>query len=167
MSEKNKIKLKLIEKVRNNKKLQYVLIISLVLLIIVIYAVSGLIKSNSNKVINSASVVSDLESRLTETLNKVEGAGKVSVVINVESGMQTVLAMKTIVTENSSGKTVEESPLIVNGETVTIKELYPEITGVLIVAEGADNIVVYRKLQQATTSLLNVNVNKIEILKMK
>jgi len=163
---KGKIKFKIFDKIKNSKKLQYIFVISLVLIILLVYVVSIVIKPKEAS-ISSNSVVADLENRLTKTLNNVEGAGKVSVVINVESGMETVLAMKTTITENSSGKKIEESPIVVNGETVTLKEVYPEIVGVLIVAEGADNIVVYRKLQQATVSLLDVNVNKIEILKMK
>ena len=51
--------------------------------------------------------------------------------------------------------------------TVTLKEEYPKITGVLIVAEGAENLIVNYKIQQATMSLLNIEADKIEILTMK
>ena len=76
--------------------------------------------------------------------------------ITVESGMETVLAMKTTSTETADGNKIEEEPVIVNGKTVVLKEKYPEITGVLIVAEGADNIAVVSKIQRATTSLLEI-----------
>ena len=111
--------------------------------------------------------VEELENKLSQTLSKVSGAGNVSVVITVESGMQTVLANKTVTTTNSNGTTTEESPIIVNGKTVVLKELYPKIIGVLIVAQGANNIAVLNKLQQATVSLLNIELNQIEILTMK
>jgi len=104
---------------------------------------------------------------LSKTLSSVSGAGKVSVVITVESGMQTVLASKTVTTSDENGTKIEESPIIVNGKTVVIKELYPKITGVLIVAQGANNISVLSKLQQATVSLLDIELNQIEILTMK
>ena len=51
--------------------------------------------------------------------------------------------------------------------TAHAKENYPEITGVLIVAKGANSISVLTKIQNATTSLLDININKIEILTMK
>jgi stage III sporulation protein AG len=48
-----------------------------------------------------------------------------------------------------------------------IKEKFPEITGVLIVAEGGQSISVLKRIQQATVSLLDINLNQIEILTMK
>ena len=80
--------------------------------------------------------------------------------------METVLAMKTITTEGVNGKETVTTPIILNGKTVITKEIFPEITGVLIVAKGADKIYVKNKILQATSSLLDVNVNKIEILTM-
>ena len=110
--------------------------------------------------------VNDLENRLSKTLSKVKDAGKVSIVITVESGMETVLAMNTVTKETSAGIQTETTPLIINGKTVVVKELYPKITGVLIVAEGAKSITVMNKLQQATISLLDINIDQIEILSM-
>ena len=123
--------------------------------------------NQSSKSQNSVdSYVTNLEERLSKTLSKVKGAGKVSVIITVESGMETVLASKIITTETPTGTEVEETPLIVNGKTVVVKELYPKIVGVLIVAEGANNISVMNKIQQATISLLDIQLNQIEILSM-
>jgi len=59
-----------------------------------------------------------------------------------------------------------EGTITVNGKTVVVKEVFPEISGVIIVAEGANKILVKNKILQATSSLLDVNVNKIEILTM-
>ena len=115
----------------------------------------------------SEQYVQSLEKRLSSTLSKVEGVGKVSVVINVESGMETILAMKTTVVETSSGKETTQTPLLVNGKTVVVKEKYPNIVGVLIVCEGAGNISVLYKIQQATVSLLDIELKQIEILTMK
>ena len=109
----------------------------------------------------------NLENRLIKTLKKVEGVGDVDVVITIESGVETVLAMETISKKTSNGTEITEKPLIINGKTVVVKELYPKISGVLIVAEGANKISVVSKLQQATISLLDININKIEILTMK
>ena len=44
--------------------------------------------------------------------------------------------------------------------------MYPKITGVLIVAEGANNLSVMNRLQQATMSLLDIDINQIQILSM-
>lgn len=157
---------KLMEKIKTNKKIQFLLII-ICLLIALVFIFKDVLFQNKNEVVDSVnSYVSNLETRLSQTLSKVDGAGKVSVVITVESGMETVLAMKTTITENSYGKETVETPITVNGKTVVVKEMYPKIIGVLIVAEGANKISVMTKIQQATVSLLDININQIEILSM-
>ena len=159
----------LFEKIKNNKLFQY-LIIGILAVTLIFLACT---KSKSNESQNYSQVdevsayLENLEEKLSKTLSSVSGAGKVSVVITVESGMQTVLASKTVTTSDENGTKIEESPIIVNGKTVVIKELYPKITGVLIVAQGANNISVLSKLQQATVSLLDIELNQIEILTMK
>ena len=158
---------KILNKIKTNKFLQYLLVI--VLLVVAAFILFGgeIFNKNTASGSFSESYVSDLELRLENALSKVEGAGQVSVVITVESGMESVLAMETVTKESSAGKETIETPIIVNGKTVTLKEMYPKITGVLIVAEGANKIGVLNRIQQATTSLLDINVNQIEILTMK
>ena len=107
--------------------------------------------------------VNDLENRLRNTLSQVDGAGKVSVVITVESGMETVLATETVINETTMGKETIKKPIIVNGKTVVVKEMYPKIIGVLIVAEGAGNIGVMTRIQKATTSLLDIEITPISV----
>lgn len=154
--------------VKNTKLLKIILII--ILSVILVYVLFGNLfqTTKSEKELDSVEqYVKNLEDKLKETLSNVDGVGKVSVVISVESGMETVLATKTTTTETVSGKETVETPIIVNGKTVVIKNLYPKIVGVLIVAKGGDDIFVMKKIQQATTSLLNININQIEILAMK
>ena len=160
----------LTEKVKNNKKIKYLLIglLLAVLIVAILFPSINKIKGgNEDTLVQNTDFVSSLESKLSQTLSKVDGVGKVSVVIMVKSGMETVLAMKTTVTETSNGTETVQTPIIVNGDTIIVKELYPEITGVLIVAEGAENITVMKRLQQATVSLLDVKIDQIEILGMK
>ena len=141
------------EFIRKNKKLQYFIIIAMLILITFTFVFSTdstLANNYSTESSFLQSYVTDLENRLAKTLSKVKDAGNVSVVITIESGMETVLAMNTVTKETSSGTQTETTPLLINGKTVVVKEVYPKITGVLIVAEGANNIGVMTKLQQAT-----------------
>ncbi len=160
----------LFEKIRANKKIQCI-IISVFLIIIVCIFLFGYTEKDDSKVVKSdpiSSYVTNLELKLSNVLSNVSGAGKVSVVISIESGMETVLAMQTTTKESAGGQVeTQTSPIIINGKTVVIKELYPKVKGVLIVAEGAKNISVMSKLQQATMSLFDIEINQIEILTMK
>ena len=155
------------EKLKKNKKTQYVVLglLAIIALLIFMFGYKNQQSTTSTSTDYVANYVENLEERLSDVLGKVKGAGNVSVIITVESGMETVLAMKTITKEDVNGKIeTETTPIIVNGKTVVLKELYPKIVGVLIVSDGAKNISVMSKLQQETVSLLNIDINQIEIL---
>lgn len=160
---------KIVGKFKTDGKARLVLIVICSLILVLIIGLN--LFSTKSESVNTADAVSEyvfsLERKLENLLNKVSGAGKVSVAISVESGMETVLATSTTVKETSSGRETVSTPVLVNGKTVVLKEMYPQINGVLIVAEGADNLGVYTRLQQATVSLLSVKVSQIEILTMK
>ena len=152
------------EKIKNNNILKYVFIA--VLLIILVLLLTVKTDNKENLLIDNQNYVTMLESKLEKALSTVDGAGKVKVVITVESGMETVLAMKTVKTETPNGIEIEETPVLINGKTVTLMEKYPKITGVLIVLEST-NFAVISRIQEATTSLLDINLSQIEVLTMK
>ena len=159
MSKTNKV----LNKIKENKTLQYLIIGAISVIIIVILAV---IFNGSNKT-KTTSYVDTLEAKLEETLSKIDGAGKVSVIITVENETAKAVAYTTTTEKTSNGTKTTKTPLVVNGEVVYLGDAYPTITGVLIVAEGAKNLSVLTKLQYATTTLLNVDVSKVEILPSK
>ena len=160
---------KLIDKIKTDGKTRFILILFCFALLVLLIAVNFLPKKteSAGTTDSVADYISGVELKLENLLSKVDGAGKVSVAISVESGMETVLAMTTTTKETSDGREIVSTPVLVNGKTVVLKEVYPKICGVLIVAEGADKLAVYNKIQQATLSLLDVTASQIEILAMK
>ena len=131
--------------------------------------------------------VADAKARLEALLSKVEGAGKVEVMITARATREKVVGKdvnKTAskVTENdSSGGTrvtdessYGETSLYGNtasgaddGEPYIIKELVPEIEGVVVVAPGADDEYVVDEITQAVSVLFNLPVHKIKVVKME
>lgn len=124
---------------------------------------SSLVKTREEKTTTS-SYAESLEEKLSKALSRVDGAGKVTVVITVSGGTETVIAEdKTVTTEN--GKTIEKiSPVLVGGKPVVLRENNPVITGVLVVAKGADRFDVKMALLDATTTVLGVTADKVQIL---
>ena len=159
---------KLLEKLKGKKWIEYLFLGVLSVIIIVVF-LSAIDKEETNEVTTTIDgYVTNLEHRLSSALSQVDGAGSVTVVITVESGMETVLATEKTVTENpDKSVTTSETPIIINGKTVVLMEKYPQIIGVLIVAQGADNFAIMNKLQQATVSLLDIDISKVEILSKK
>ncbi len=101
-----------------------------------------------------------LEKRLGEILSQIDGAGEVDVFITVQSDGEKVIATETIVGEDGSVTTV---PVLSGGDVIVLEELKPEITGVLIVAEGADNLSVRFALLEAAASVLDINQSLIKV----
>ena len=155
-----------LDKIKNSKFNKAIIVVLLIAMGVVAVAITFTGNVKTESVTSESSYVEILEKKLEKSLSLVKGVGKASVVITVESGMKTVLAMKTI-TKTVNGVTeIEETPILINGKPLTIREEYPDITGVLIVYEGQYNIAVITKIQQAAISLLNVKPEKIEILSM-
>ena len=129
-----------------DETLEYVFLGIISVAVIAVLAFS-LIKPTSSEAYEGDEIIAyvkDLENRLEKTLSKVKGAGEVSVVITVDSGKETVLASEKVTVTEDGRTTVTESPIMVNGKPVVLKENYPEIVGVLIVAQGANSISVMK-----------------------
>lgn len=160
---------KLSDIINANKPLYYSIlgIVAVIFIVLIFGGIFNEEKKTAATSNNASAYAAELEDKLENILSKIEGAGKVSVAISLESGAETVLATEITVTETVNGTETVKTPIIINGETVVLKELYPKIAGVLIVAEGANSISVLSRIQQAAVSLLDININQIEILTMR
>ncbi|OEF98435.1 stage III sporulation protein AG [Desulfuribacillus alkaliarsenatis] len=124
------------------------------------------------------------ERNLEKILEKVAGVGQVSVMVNIDSTEEVVLGTNTRSTERNTDENdrqggsrkvtelTEDNQIVIlrgnsGGETpVVIKRLKPNIRGIIIVAEGANNIKTHALLSEAAQRALNVSANKISILPM-
>lgn len=140
------------------------LVVALLLVVCVWFALSSFTKNDDSTKDDRSSYTTELENRLSKALSKVNGAGKVSVVITVSGGSTTVLAEDRTVTTENGVRTEKTSTVLVGGKPVVLKENYPEIMGVLVVAKGADRFDVRMALLDATTTVLNVSADKVQIL---
>lgn len=128
--------------------------------------------------------ISCLEEKTKNLLSQVEGAGNVDVMITLNSGGESVFAQEnkksTSETEESASQgdsrgivsETEESTIVTvnNGDgstsPVVIKEKTAEISGIVIVAEGGDDVIVKDSLIRAAQALFGVSANKVEVFKM-
>lgn len=154
-----------------NKKEQ-LLIVFLVGLLLAVISVPTQKSDKSNGKDNKAEKettqyqVDDLENRLKKILEKVEGAGKVSVMITYKTTKEKVVEKDT----KTSEKTSEQETVYEEGDgrekTPYISmEKYPKAEGVVVVAEGADSAIVVRNLTEAVLALFDVDTHKIKIMK--
>ncbi len=158
-----------IEKVKSKLrkiKIEYLIVCCAIVAIIAIF-----ISSFNSPSQTTASALDEyvemLEKKLSTQLSEINGAGKVSVLISVKKGMTTEIATEKITVNDSTGVKIEESPVLVSGKPIILTEIYPEISGVIIIAKGADDLKVRMSLLSAAQTFLNVTSEKIEILTMR
>ncbi|MDR1906476.1 MAG: hypothetical protein LBQ27_06180 [Clostridiales bacterium] len=163
-----------LKSVKHIKIIAAAVIIAIVLLIVA--ATYGSIKTTAKE---ASDPLRELEMRLAAILSEIDGAGKVDVMIMFDGGIEVVTAntvtSNTNKTTDSSGgvdrvtetSTETSTPILINDNgvmrPVILKEIMPDILGVMIVAEGADNMTVRTELLRASSKVLDVSSDIIEI----
>jgi len=125
-----------------------------------------------------------LERRLSQILSMVEGAGNVEVMLTFSQLREVVLAEDVAVNEtsikeeDSSGGSRESSSLSRDERTILVpspgggqepiilREIVPRVEGVIIVSEGGDNVFVREALIRAATTVLGVDIHRVQVLQM-
>ena len=126
-----------------------------------------------------------LEKRLSAILSQVAGAGRVEVMVTLESRGERIVekdtpeSRKSVEETDSSGgrRTTDEQDW--GEETVyyedgsggkspyVVKELEPNIEGVLVLAEGGGSAVVKQELLEAVQALFPIEAHKVKIMKLE
>lgn len=130
-----------------------------------------------------ARTIADMEKRLESILSEMDGAGEVRVMITGRDNGEKIVE-KDVPTQNSSmqeeGDGTARSSTDSGSEETTVyvrdgngletpyvrQELAPEITGVLVLAEGGDNAVVEKNITDAVKALFGLEAHKIKVMKM-
>lgn len=157
-----------IDKLYKDKKI-FVLLIALVVAGVIMMLFDG--NTTPQKQETQTQQYDDLEQRLENILSNVKGAGNVRVMITYKAGSEKIIAYNTdkeSENKDSGFATNEKNEIALSNDSpVVLKETYPEIEGLLIVAQGGENIKVKNNLISASMALLPIEVNKIEVLAMK
>lgn len=124
-----------------------------------------------------------LEQRLENVLSRVDGVGKVQVMITLKDNGEAVVEKDVQSLENSTSESddaggsrqiseiqVEESTIYQNqtdeGEPFVSKENKPRIEGVLVVAQGGGDAATAKNISESVLALFDVEAHKIKVVKM-
>ncbi|MBU5426665.1 sporulation stage III protein AG [Tissierella pigra] len=123
-----------------------------------------------------------LEKKLTNILTKLNGVGKVSVMVTLENSIEKVAASNTTKTteetieNDSEGGTREIHREDIttqvmtrgsDGSLLVVKEIKPTVQGVIVVAEGADDPILKEMLYEAVKTVLGIKGNKVQVYSSK
>ena len=124
------------------------------------------------------------EERLKEALEKVEGVGEVEVMITLKSSWEKIVekdrpSSSQTVEEADAGGGTRQTQEVSRSETTVyreesgertpyvVKELEPEVEGVIVIARGGGNASVKQNILEAVQALFPVEAHKIKIMKME
>ena len=183
-----------IEKIKACKKEQILILFlaGILLLVIAVPAGSGDIQTkvtpeketNLQEQDSTEDTAEKLEQKLQRILTKVEGIGRTEVMITLKSDGKRIVEKdeeKSQSREESQqeGSSSDSSQSGTGENTVYLKDhegnespyvmenLEPEIAGVLVVAQGADNPVTVSEITDAVMALFGVEAHKIKVMKME
>ena len=174
----------------NKKKIEN-LVFTIVILIITLFIIKNVFKTEKRQVeevkldtdiqLEKISEQRNIEKELEEILSQIKGVDKVKVLITYSETQKVV----PLYNENSSRSSTEEKDnnggerfienTDVNKEIVadsnqnpiTEKIVYPKMEGAIIIAKGADNIVVKEKIISAVEAATGLAIHKIQVFEMK
>lgn len=167
---------KLSEKLKKDKKL--LLTVAAGILGIVFIVISEFIPKSSYKKAETgeqnkntvSSYEETLEKRLESIISSVDGAGRVQVMVTLDTSEQTQYAKDEKENSKSGDKSSEKSyekkyVLTDDDSGVVLKTTEPEVRGVIVVCDGGDNAAVKNGITSAVRAALSVDSNKITVLK--
>lgn len=124
-----------------------------------------------------------LESRLEDTLGQMKGVGKVSVMITLEASEKQIVEKEESMSRNNTSENdaeggsrnvydidTKEQTVYTKTDTTQMpyvsQTILPEISGVVIVAQGAEAAGVKMNIVEIAQALFDIEVHKISVVSM-
>ena len=114
----------------------------------------------------------EIQTRLAEVLRKIDGAGRVELMLTLASGQETVYQTNERRVTSESGATTERDTVLLSQsgaekEPVVVLTRFPQYQGALVVCDGADRASVRLAIVEAVSSLTGLGSDHISVIKMK
>ena len=125
-------------------------------------------KNVSSEKQNESTYKAEIEQELSEIIEKIKGAGKVSVMVTLSDNGNTYYATDEKTDSKSDSKVREMTHVFSDEgnkkEALIVRKTEPQISGVLICASGAGNIEIRKNIISAVSALTGVKSHRIEVL---
>lgn len=148
---------KIFAKLKSVKNIEIYAAVVLALVVLVVVLFSNFSAKSVNENSNGQSYMEDLEHKIVNVVQKINGVGKVVVAITHDDAAESVFAY------DEDGNSI----IYVKGQPVIVKTLPPKILGVVVVAEGANDPIIRMKIQEAVVTLLDIDMSKVQVFTHK
>ena len=164
------------DKLFTNKKFLYAVILISALIVTFSFTFDNSSNTeNETESISLSTYKDELTKELCSILGKVEGVGKVNVLITFDTDTNQEVVYNTKETtstssQNASNSTISKDVVMMKYGTVnmpyTIQSDIPDIRGVLIVAQGAEDEDVENRIKDAVVTILKIPAYRAVVLPM-
>lgn len=177
---KDEKKIKLLN-IFNKKNIKIIVAVVIMLVAIILYIgisldskkVSSESSNTTTGYISTLEYCERLEGKLEDIISQIDGAGNVKVMISVDGSPELLYVsdtdIKTSTTTNGTTTTTSSSPIIIgnsgNSSGIIMTEKLPNVKGVIVVSSGAGDTKIKLSILNAISTLLDISVDKITILK--
>lgn len=163
---------------KNTKIKIYVVALILCLAVVVLTSLSTFSSTKdetSPETFDTQSDCSQLNDQLAALIGKINGAGRVKVMITFDASDENVYARDTDEEfENNENSPVEQriksEYIIIKGsdgeEGLKIKNVYPTVRGVAVVCDGANDPNVKGQIVSVVSALFDINSTRISVAEM-
>ena len=104
---------------------------------------------------------------MVSVIQKIDGVGRADVVLSLSTQGACDYAYETK-SQTIGDKVVETSTLVlVKGEPLVVKTYPPAVSGVVVVADGADDPIVRYKIINVVVTLTNVSAENVRVFTYK
>lgn len=153
-----------------SKKYRYILLVIILGIAILLWPVPE--REEPAPVKEAAVPEQDLQTQLTQLLSRIEGAGKVAVLLAPAKGEETLYQLNEDLATQTDGRSVRKETVIVNAEnrleTGLVRQVNPpSYQGAVVVCQGADSAAIRLAIVQAVASATGLGADCITVLKMK
>jgi len=147
LSDKPKIKIKWLEKLKNVKHIEIIVVAIFIIVLVLIYTSNFSVKKSSNsqtktnsKELTIVNYIDNLETDLEQTISQIKGVDNVKVMITLDYSKATIQ------------------------DNIIQTDSFPCVKGIVIVAKGVENTNVKLNVLKAVEAVVDVNYGCIEIL---
>ena len=151
------------------KKYKFVLLVVLVGIILMLLPVSSQTKEteeNKSQIPQESFDLAAMEQRMEEVLGKIDGVGKLRLMLTLQSGTRLTLAEDT---QRDQDRTQRETVTLNRGsgnqEIVITNRFYPVYQGAVVLCQGADSSAVRLAITETVQALTGLPSDRIRVAK--
>lgn len=160
-----------LEKMQADRKRTLIVLVCAAALVLLVLSEWTAGKQNTAAEPQETDYAAELETKLSQMICAIDGAGKTKVLVTLKGSKETVYARNDKMDADSTRTQSEQEYVLVRSgsdETgLRLKTVTPQVLGVAVVCEGADVPQVRQAIMDTITAALNIGASHVSVVRMQ